>query len=120
MGAVYEKILVRKIKWKILSRKMGKMVAVSKTIPSLKTGVKNSKMENWRENLELIKILGWKICVKISSQKMKKKLTNGWNVKWVEKTGVGENILSWKISKKLESVKRVCDGKLVWKILVDK
>ncbi len=51
MEAVYEKILDRKINGKILSRKMGEMVAVSEKILGWKIDVKNSKMENWYEKL---------------------------------------------------------------------
>ncbi len=44
-----------------------------------------------------------------------KNWTNGWNIKWVKKIGVGENILSEKVNRKLESVKRFWDRELVWK-----
>ncbi len=44
--------------WKILSRKIGEMVAVSEKILGMKIGVKNSKMENRCEKLESVKILG--------------------------------------------------------------
>ncbi len=53
---------------------MGEMVAVSEKNVGRKSNVKNFKMENRCEKLESVKILGWKIGVKNSSQKMKKKL----------------------------------------------
>ncbi len=46
MEAVYEKILGQKIEVKILSRKMGEILAVSEKILGWKIGVKNCRMEN--------------------------------------------------------------------------
>ncbi len=69
MGAVYEKIVGQKTEVKILSGKMGEMVAVCKKIASKSEScVKNSKTENQYEKLESVKILDWKIGVKICSQ----------------------------------------------------
>ncbi len=52
---------------------MGEMVAVWKNCRS-ENGHEKSMTENRCEKLESGKILGWKIGVKNSSQKMKKKL----------------------------------------------